>query len=237
MFSAMTSSSPIRPTDDPEARPSPPARALQHDRAACRRVEPTMIRFKHILVPVDFEQSSRDALDVAVDLALTFDSKLTLLHSWESVAYAYATLPYVSADLSIAIEQPAKDQLETLRARAAERVPRVEVTLTLRPPAVASDQAPKDQPEPLRARVAERLPRVEVTLTRGPPAFDIVAVAERLKADLIVMGTHGRRGMSHVLLGSVAEKVVRCSPIPVLTIRGGAPVASKVSLRPAHAPA
>jgi|CZKU01.1.fsa_nt_gi nucleotide-binding universal stress UspA family protein len=161
-----------------------------------------MIRFKHILVPVDFEQSSRDALDVAVDLALTFDSKLTLLHSWESVAYAYATLPYVSADLSIAIEQAAKDQLETLRAR-----------------------------------VAERLPRVEVTLTRGPPAFDIVAVAERLKADLIVMGTHGRRGMSHVLLGSVAEKVVRCSPIPVLTIRGGAPVASKVSLRPAHAPA
>jgi nucleotide-binding universal stress UspA family protein len=48
----------------------------------------------------------------------------------------------------------------------------------------------------------------------------VLAVAEAQKADLIVMGTHGRKGVMHALLGSVAEKVVRLSPIPVLTIRG-----------------
>lgn len=47
----------------------------------------------------------------------------------------------------------------------------------------------------------------------------ILAAAESQKADLIVMGTHGRQGMMHALLGSVAEKVVRFSPIPVLTVR------------------
>jgi nucleotide-binding universal stress UspA family protein len=47
----------------------------------------------------------------------------------------------------------------------------------------------------------------------------IVETARDLGADLIIMGTHGRRGLSHVLLGSVAERVVRSSPIPVLTVR------------------
>jgi nucleotide-binding universal stress UspA family protein len=44
--------------------------------------------------------------------------------------------------------------------------------------------------------------------------------AEELKADLIVLGTHGRRGISRALLGSVAEMIVRASPTPVLTVRG-----------------
>jgi nucleotide-binding universal stress UspA family protein len=50
-------------------------------------------------------------------------------------------------------------------------------------------------------------------------AARIVAVAEALRADLIVMGTHGRAGLAHLVLGSVAEDVVRLSPVPVLTTR------------------
>ena len=48
---------------------------------------------------------------------------------------------------------------------------------------------------------------------------EIVAYAEEMDADLIVMSTHGRSGLSHVLLGSVAERVVRRAPCPVMTIR------------------
>lgn len=52
----------------------------------------------------------------------------------------------------------------------------------------------------------------------GLPSDEIVAVARQRGADLIVMGTHGRRGVSHLLLGSVAERVVRTAPCPVLTV-------------------
>jgi nucleotide-binding universal stress UspA family protein len=53
----------------------------------------------------------------------------------------------------------------------------------------------------------------------GAPVPSIVKEAETRGADLIVMGTHGRRGMGHLLLGSVAERVVRLAPCPVLTVR------------------
>ncbi len=61
-------------------------------------------------------------------------------------------------------------------------------------------------------------PRVEGTLVSGDPSEQILMAANERRVDLIVMGTHGRRGLSHVLLGSVAEKVVRASPVPVLTV-------------------
>lgn len=51
------------------------------------------------------------------------------------------------------------------------------------------------------------------------PAHAIVAYARDEKIDMIIVGTHGRKGLSHVLLGSVAEKVVRLAPCPVLTVR------------------
>jgi nucleotide-binding universal stress UspA family protein len=53
------------------------------------------------------------------------------------------------------------------------------------------------------------------------PVAEIIRTAEKLGSDLIVMGTHGTTGLAHLILGSVAEKVVRTSPIPVLTVRGG----------------
>ena len=60
--------------------------------------------------------------------------------------------------------------------------------------------------------------RIEVAI--GKPAVEILRVAERDSADLIVMATHGRTGVDHLILGSVAERVVRESPVPVLTVRG-----------------
>jgi len=53
----------------------------------------------------------------------------------------------------------------------------------------------------------------------GSPAEEILRLAGEAHADLIVLGTHGRRGLSHFLLGSVAERVLRQAPCPVLTVR------------------
>jgi universal stress protein A len=60
---------------------------------------------------------------------------------------------------------------------------------------------------------------VEGKLLTGPVAPEITDYAERGKFDLIVMGTHGRTGLRHLVLGSVAEKVVRTAPCAVLTVR------------------
>lgn len=60
--------------------------------------------------------------------------------------------------------------------------------------------------------------------SRARPVSDIIlAEARRCKADVIVMGTHGRRGLNRLLLGSDAERVLRASPIPVLLTRRDAP--------------
>jgi nucleotide-binding universal stress UspA family protein len=59
---------------------------------------------------------------------------------------------------------------------------------------------------------------IRTCVEQGAPWRVVLHVAERERADLIVMGTHGRRGLPHALLGSVAEKVVRTSPVPVLIV-------------------
>ncbi|HSP90778.1 MAG TPA: universal stress protein [Vicinamibacterales bacterium] len=61
--------------------------------------------------------------------------------------------------------------------------------------------------------------RAETALLAGNPFLEIVRYAKAHNIDLIVMGTHGRGPIAHMLLGSVAEKVVRKSPCPVLTVR------------------
>ena len=64
---------------------------------------------------------------------------------------------------------------------------------------------------------------VLTTVATGEPADSICDYAITEKFDLIVMGTHGRRGLSHALMGSVAERVVRKAPCPVLTVRETTP--------------
>jgi len=56
-------------------------------------------------------------------------------------------------------------------------------------------------------------------ICQGTPFLEILRYAKQNDIDLIVMGTHGRTGLAHMLLGSVAEKVVRKAPCPVLTVR------------------
>jgi nucleotide-binding universal stress UspA family protein len=143
-----------------------------------------MTGFKHILVATDFSSSSERALDLAVELAVSFDAKLTLLHVWEIQVYPYVDFVLSSADILRCVEEAARARLNTALEELHRRVPGARSLLKL-----------------------------------GAAWEQILAAAESEQADVIVMGTHGHRGMKHLLLGSVAEKVVRLSHIPVLTVR------------------
>jgi nucleotide-binding universal stress UspA family protein len=85
-----------------------------------------------------------------------------------------------------------------------------------------------EETERLRVHVRKVLgddaPPVAVEVSWGSPYVQIADYAVEHKADLIVMGTHGRTGVKHLLLGSVAERTVRLAPCPVLTVRGDAAV-------------
>jgi len=70
------------------------------------------------------------------------------------------------------------------------------------------------------AQVANAGVTLKPHVHQAEPAASILTVASEVDADLIVMGTHGRSGMSRALLGSVAEKILRSSPVPVLIVPG-----------------
>jgi nucleotide-binding universal stress UspA family protein len=74
---------------------------------------------------------------------------------------------------------------------------------------------------------------VEPRLLEGEPASTIVDVARETDCSLIVMGTHGRSGIVRVLLGSVAEDVLRTAPCPVMTVKADVPVPAEVPDREA----
>jgi nucleotide-binding universal stress UspA family protein len=66
--------------------------------------------------------------------------------------------------------------------------------------------------------IRKEVPGASAALRIGVPWEQILALAEEVRADLVIMGTHGRRGLAHALMGSVAERVVRVAPVPVLTV-------------------
>jgi nucleotide-binding universal stress UspA family protein len=90
--------------------------------------------------------------------------------------------------------------------------------------------APIDLLSPLEDVARKKLDELVSSLTQrcrsckgvlkvGIPWQEILEVVTETEADLVIIGTHGRRGVTHALLGSVAEKIVRMSPVPVLTVR------------------
>jgi nucleotide-binding universal stress UspA family protein len=93
-------------------------------------------------------------------------------------------------------------------------------------------------PENYQAELREKLNRLHATdpkvrvlhrLVEGEPVDEILHMAKETGCDLIVMGTHGRRGLGRVLMGSVAEKIVRTAPCPVVTVREPSALAERAS--------
>ncbi|THE66495.1 universal stress protein [Salinadaptatus halalkaliphilus] len=83
------------------------------------------------------------------------------------------------------------------------------------------EDAAKDAVRAVEAQAREEDTDFEVVtvVRQGTPFETILEYADHVDADLIVMGTHGRRGLSRYLLGSTTERIVRASPVPVLTVR------------------
>lgn len=149
-----------------------------------------MPTFKRILVPVDFSPCSRAALEYAVTLAEQFGASIHVLHVWTPPRYIGPNA------LLEGLVNPPRTLAEDAYAIASKEM---EQFLT---------------PFQKDGRVNFR-PRIEP----GEPYHTILEVANGGVYDLIAMGTHGRTGLSHAVMGSVAEKVVRHSRFPVLTVR------------------
>jgi nucleotide-binding universal stress UspA family protein len=149
---------------------------------------------KNILCPIDFSKCSGAALDYAMELAKTLNAGLHLLHVYQD---PLASVPFARPGTAGAPSAPI-DEIEQARKKRTTEIQRLQK--------VCIDHG-----------VATRVEEVE-----GVPATSIVAAAQAAKADLIVMGTHGRSGLAHIMVGSVAERVVRLAQCPVLTVRGPA---------------
>lgn len=81
------------------------------------------------------------------------------------------------------------------------------------------EKSANDQIREVAAEARRRYPNVREEVVVGAPFLEIIRIARDRKTDLIVMGTHGRTGLAHMLIGSVAERVVRKAPCPVLTVK------------------
>jgi nucleotide-binding universal stress UspA family protein len=121
------------------------------------------------------------------------------------------------------------DAFEVARALAREFQARL-VVLHVAPPMVVVfgegvlPAEPTPHPEALKERLqqvytAEPPVRIEHRLTEGEAAPEILRMADEVGCDLIVMGTHGRTGLQRMVMGSVAEQVVRKAKCPVLTVK------------------
>lgn len=149
-----------------------------------------MSEYRTFVVPIDFSAHSRAALDTATDLAKRLNADLHLVHVVQPPAYAYG-YAYAGA----AMPPPAVDLTE-VREGAMKSL------------------------KQLAAEIGEVPGAVEPHVVEGAGIADMIRqVAEKLDADLIVMGTHGRTGLAHVFLGSVAERTLRRAPCPVLTVQ------------------
>ena len=162
-----------------------------------------MIALKRILVPSDFSDASAAAVRYGVAFARAFQSELHLLH----VA--------VRHELDVLVER--QRVLEVFLAGASEPG-------SPEDPDAAAAHTAREVLAPMLPEAEHRDLRVEYVLRAagaGGPYGEIVRYATERNIDLIVMGTHGRGLVAHALMGSVAERVVRKAPCPVLTVRPG----------------
>lgn len=162
--------------------------------------------FTHVLVPTDLSDPANHALRCALEEATVHRARVTVLH----------VLPQ-SADTDVYYVTGSPD---TTQGRFD---PIVGGRLGGQPPP-SPTVVRRDPNEEALTRLQDLMRGAfdgqwDAEVAVGHAADTIVRFAQERGADLIVMGTHGRTGLGHVLLGSVAEKVVRLAPCPVLTVR------------------
>jgi len=148
-----------------------------------------MIVLKKVLVATDFSEPSDAALAYGRELAFTFGAQLVVAH----VAENTLTRGFGGVDGFVFVDPSLQHAVEEGARRQLD--------------AQLSDED------------REQLDAAAVVLASNAPADAITEYAKDAAVDLIVLGTHGRGAVAHLLMGSVAERVVRTAPCPVLTVR------------------
>jgi nucleotide-binding universal stress UspA family protein len=150
--------------------------------------------YKHILVAVDGSDTSNRALEEAINLAKNQQAVLRLVHVVDDAAVSLMMetpdqVPYLIADYQKALREGGQQLLSTCAAR-------------------------------VREAGLEPETKIRTIETLDTHIYDAVAEeAKQWPADLIVIGTHGRRGVRRLMLGSVAEGLARVATLPVLLVR------------------
>jgi len=145
--------------------------------------------WKTILVPHDFSSSANHACAVARDEAKTHGARVILVHVID--------LPYQMAPESSLIAAPDEEPVSMKSYAEAGAMKHL---------------------DDIAARLAKDGVSPQKFIRFGRPHDEITKLGEEANCDLIIMGTHGRTGLAHLLVGSVAERVVRTSKVPVLTV-------------------
>ena len=148
-----------------------------------------MIALKKILVATDFSPPSTAAIAYGRELARSFGAALTVLHVVDDIVMRAYGL-----DSGVLFTDPAVQ-----RQFEADALTQVAATIS------DDDRA--------------GLGATGVVIRSSAPSAAIVTYAYETRTDLIVMGTHGRGGVAHLLMGSVSERVVKTAGCPVLTVR------------------
>ena len=144
-----------------------------------------MYDFETVVIATDGSESVTRAVDVALDLAVRFDSAVHALYVLDEEEIT-SSPERVRAEMQTALQERGGEAIVDVQRRAGEAGVGRTVTAVVR---------------------------------EGRPADEIVAYARETDADMVAMGTRGRHGENQFLIGSVAERVVRTCPVPVLTVR------------------
>ena len=152
-----------------------------------------MTAITKILVPVDYSSASVEALEYAVYLGDKTGAEVVVLHAWELP-------PHTGPEVMVNTTGGAESLTDYVRGRAGSTLQEF-----LEPYRTGRDVA------------------IQGHLVHGSPYQAIIDTAAEVSADMIVMGTHGRTGLSRMFLGSVADQVIRHAPCPVVTIRAREP--------------
>lgn len=152
-----------------------------------------MLPFRRVLVTTDFSDTSLEAFPAAAEIASHFDAELLMVHVLPvDTPTPWDIPPY--ADFGLA-SLPLPEYEAQVRQEVERRLAQV-----------AAKHAPAGT-------------KVRTIVGRGDAASEVGRIAVADKADLIVLATHGWTGWRHLVFGSVAEKILREAPCPVLSIR------------------
>ena len=154
-----------------------------------------------LVFATDFSASSREALEYAVQFALALGAELYLLHVFERPFFLE---PGVSH--SVQLRHGVDQWIREVKAEESRKL------------------------DALAEEVRGRGVTVHPLMKEGMPFVEILKTAEEIPADLLVLGTHGRTGLAHVVIGSVAQRVVQKARCPVLTVRPAAFGGAKTGL-------